>query len=87
LDELVYRISLLSACLLAPRGPTRKEKFESIKKLYGLRSKVVHGEKLPEEKIDEAVNDSFHLLKNLLLVSIEKGHAFNQKDFDEAVFF
>jgi hypothetical protein len=48
---------------------------------------VVHGEKLPEEKIDEAVNDSFHLLKNLLLVSIEKGHAFNQKDFDEAVFF
>ena len=45
-SELVYRISLYSACLLAQRGQARKLKFDEVKRLYGLRSKVVHGEKL-----------------------------------------
>ena len=49
-SELVYRISLLSACLLAERGDTRKAKFEQVKKLYGLRSKVVHGEQLTDKE-------------------------------------
>jgi len=85
-SELVYRISLLAACLLAERGDTRKAKFEGVKKLYGLRSKVVHGEQMPDEKIALALNDSYHLLADLLLVSIERGHGLGQEDFDEAVF-
>jgi len=60
-SELVYRISLLSACLLTERGDARKAKFEEIKKLYGLRSKVVHGEQLPDEKVGTALNDSYNL--------------------------
>jgi len=85
-SELVYRISLLSACLLAKRGDTRKAKFEEIKKLYGLRSKVVHGEQLTDEKVASALNDSYHLLADLLLLSINKGHVLGQEDFDQAVF-
>lgn len=84
--ELVYRLSLISACLLVPRGAERKAKFDSVKKLYGFRSKVVHGAELPEDKIFEVVSDSFHLLKDLLLVSVEKGRTLNQKDLDDAVF-
>lgn len=45
-SELVFRISLYSACLLANRGPERKEKFNEVKRLYSLRSKVVHGGKV-----------------------------------------
>ena len=85
-SELVYRISLLSACLLAERGNSRQAKFKSIKTLYGLRSKAVHGEELSDEQIATALEDSFILLRDLLIVSINKGHALNQKDFDEAVF-
>jgi hypothetical protein len=85
-SELVYRISLYSACLLAPRGDPRRAKFDEIKKLYGLRSKVVHGEKLPDEKIHEAMSKSFHLLRDLLLLSVEAGHSLNQEDIDNAVF-
>lgn len=85
-SELVYRISLLSACLLAERGDTRKVKFEEVKKLYGLRSKVVHGEQLTDEKVASALNDSYHLLAGLLLLSINKGHVLDQEDFDQAVF-
>lgn len=86
-SELVYRISLLSASLLAERGDTREAKFEAVKKLYGLRSKVVHGEQLPDEKVATALNDSYHLLADLLLLSIETGHVLGKDDFDRAVFW
>jgi hypothetical protein len=85
-SELVYRISLLSASLLAGRGEMRRTKFEEIKKLYGLRSKAVHGEQLTDEKLAAALDDSFQLLADLLILSINKGHVLNQDDFDEAVF-
>jgi hypothetical protein len=85
-SELVYRLSLLSACLLVERSDERKAKFEAVKKLYDLRSKVVHGEHLPEEKVSSALNDSYQLLADLLLLSITKGHPLGQDDFDRAVF-
>lgn len=84
--ELVYRLSLLSACLLTERGESRKAKFEQVKKLYGLRSKVVHGEQLTDEKVASALNESYELLASLLLLSIDKGHVLGQADFDQAVF-
>ena len=86
-SELVYRISLYAACLLAVRGDARKQKFEEVKKLYGLRSKVVHGEKLSDDKIAQAMSDSFHLLRDLLLLAVHKGHPIMSDDIDEAVFF
>ncbi len=85
-SELVYRISLLSACLLAERGRARKTKFEEVKKLYGLRSKIVHGEPTSDEKIAAAINGSFRLLADLLMATVNKGHVLQQNDFDEAVF-
>ena len=85
-SELVYRISLLSASLLVSRGPERKEKFNEVKQLYGLRSKAVHGEKLTDAKLAEALNGSFLLLADLLMLAVERGHAFSQDDFDRAVF-
>jgi hypothetical protein len=85
-SELVYRISLLAACLLAERGDTRKAKFEEVKKLYALRSKVVHGEQLTDEEVASALNDSYHLLADLLLLAISTGHVLGPEDFDQAVF-
>ena len=85
-SELVYRISLYSACLLTERGEPRKRKFEEVKRLYGHRSKVVHGEKLAEEKIFQAMSDSFHLLRDLLLVAVERGKPITAGDVDDAIF-
>lgn len=42
-DELTLRLSLRVAFLLEETGPKRKELFEFIKKMYKLRSKIVHG--------------------------------------------
>ena len=85
--ELTYRLSLISASLLAPRGSERKTKFDSVKTLYGLRSKVVHGEQLEKDKILEVASDSFHLLKDLLMVSIKRGRTLTQNDIDDAIFY
>lgn len=85
-SELVYRISLYSACLLTQRGLSRKVKFEEVKRLYGMRSKVVHGEKLSDEKITQAMSDSFHLLRDLLLVGVERGKPITVTEVDDSVF-
>jgi hypothetical protein len=86
-SELMYRISLLSASLTAPRGPQRKKRFDDVKNLYGMRSKIVHGDKLSDEKLQLALTLSYHLLRDLLLLSIERGHMLGSDDFDEAVFY
>jgi hypothetical protein len=86
-SELVYRISVLSASLLTDRGNQRKEKFNQIKKLYGARSKIVHGDAIDDEKVVEALNQSYELLSDLLIVSISRGHVLTDADFDQALFF
>ena len=85
-SELVYRISLYSACLLAERGEARRRKFEEVKRLYGIRSKVVHGEKMEDERISQAMSDSYHLLRDLLLLAVERGKPITIADVDDAIF-
>lgn len=86
-SELVYRISLLASSVLIERGQHRKNKFDEIKRLYGIRSKAVHGEALPEEVLIKGMNDSYELLRDLLFWIIAKGCPPTQKDFDKAVFW
>jgi hypothetical protein len=86
-SELVYRISLLAASLTVPRGDGRKKRFEEVKMLYAMRSKIVHGDKVAEGKLGQALTSSYELLRELLLLSITKGHMLGSHDFDEAVFY
>lgn len=85
-SELVYRISTLCASLLAERGAARKARFQAVKRLYGLRSKAVHGEQLSREQLATAMSDSHMLLRELLLLTIEKGRVLGPGDFDDALF-
>lgn len=86
-SELVFRISLLGSSLLTPRGDQRKARFDDIKKLYGLRSKAVHGGQISEEKLLIAMGESYNLLRELLLLAIEKGHTLGTDDFEKALFY
>ena len=85
-SELVFRISLLASAVLTPRGADRKQRFDAIKKLYGVRSKAVHGERLSSDLLSQAMNDSYQLLRDLLLLTVEKGRPLSDNDFDAAVF-
>lgn len=68
--ELSFRLSLYTAKFLAPRSRSRqKALFNSIKKLYSVRSKAVHGGKLKEPM--PAVDESIKLLRKLVLKCAE----------------
>jgi hypothetical protein len=85
-SELVYRISILSASLLEERGEARKSRFQAVKKLYSLRSKAIHGEALSQDRLMSAMSESHRLLRELLLLTIERGRVLNGDDFEDALF-
>ncbi|MBN9398721.1 MAG: hypothetical protein J0I17_00960 ['Candidatus Kapabacteria' thiocyanatum] len=85
-SELVYRVSLYSASLLVERGEARKTKFDKIKRLYSLRSKVIHGEQVSDEDIHKCLTGSFYLLRDLIVYSIEQGRHISDHEIDDAVF-
>ena len=85
-SELVYRISLLIASLLEPRGIERRNRFNQVRKLYGVRSKAVHGEEVSDEKLTKAMLESFDILSKLLLINVTKGRPFTQDDFEQVIF-
>ena len=82
-SELVYRVSLCVATVLAPRGPQRIAEFKRVKALYATRSKAVHGEPISEEKLFAAVHDSFEVLRVLLLDVVQRGGVRSEADFCE----
>lgn len=84
--ELVHRISLNCACLLAKRGPDRTKKFHQVKALYDLRSKAVHGAALTDEQLVEGISGSFELLSGLLMNAIALGRLPKSADLDRFVF-
>jgi hypothetical protein len=85
-SELVFRISLLCAFLLEPPGENRRQKFQAVKKLYGIRSKAVHGDELSEERLYEGMGNSFELLRDLLLRVVERGAELSEDDIDHIIF-
>lgn len=80
-SELVYRVSLLGSTVLAPRGPQRVASFKRVKETYGIRSKAVHGEPVPQERLEKGVNDSYEILRALLLDAVERGKLRNEEDY------
>ena len=86
-SELVFRISLYSATLLEARGEHRKERFNQVKKLYSMRSKVVHGEKVSDADMQMTLHESFFLLRELLLLCAKNQRVISNTDIDSSLFF
>jgi hypothetical protein len=80
-SELIHRVSLFAAAVLMPRGQGRVSEFKRVKKLYGMRSKGVHGEPLKEEELLDALQQSYELLRSLLLDCISRGSVRGEDDY------
>ena len=61
-------------------------RFASVKKLYGIRSKAVHGDSLSEKQLTEGTAQSFELLRSLLLLCIDQERDPTEDDINRAVF-
>ena len=81
--EISYRLPLLAALMLQPRGEDCKELRNQIKKLYSQRSKAIHGQEFKNAK--EHVDNVRQLLAKLLTKIIEDGHLPTKQDFDDLV--
>ncbi len=84
-SELVYRISLMTSTVLAPRGEQLLQAFAKVRGLYGIRSKAVHGEVLSDEKLTGALDDSFNILRHLLLDAVERGSVRTVADYESEI--
>jgi hypothetical protein len=84
--ELVYRLSVYSAALLAVRGPERTAMYTRVKKLYGIRSKAVHGDEVTTEQLMKGAAESFEILRSLLMLAINCGRVPTEGDIHQALF-
>lgn len=80
-SELIHRTSLFAATVLVPRGEGRVTEFKRVKKLYGMRSKAVHGEPLKDEELVDALQQSYEVLRSLLLDAINRGAVRSEDDY------
>lgn len=85
-SELRFRLAVLIASILEPRGNSRKEAYRMIKKLYDVRSKAVHGSPLTNARISEHIVEVRKLLSRLLCLFIESGKLMSENYIDELVF-
>lgn len=85
-QELRYRISLMAASVLLPRGRERQARFQTVKKLYDIRSKAVHGDdEVKSDALRSATCDSFELLRDLLKVNANAGRILTPGEYEAAI--
>ena len=83
--EVAYRVSIGLASLLQARGPARKAKFKAVRELYDLRSKIVHGDPVESDKLFKALADSYDLLREMLILTIERGAPFTKQEVEDVI--
>lgn len=72
-SEITYRLSLRAANVLRTTTDERVELFRRIKRLYGTRSKVVHGGQVTRQRLADDAAESKELLRAAILAWLESG--------------
>ena len=84
--ELRFRISAAIARLLEIKKDSQISRFKSVRKLYDLRSKCVHGAPMSDIDQKNAASDSLDLLCELLIFFISRGAMIDKADMDYVFF-
>jgi hypothetical protein len=85
--ELTFRLALYIAVITETVGEKRYEKFERVKKLYDIRSKIVHGSELADEKIASHIREASRILGHLLVIFAENGEVVERKEIEKFLLF
>ena len=84
-QELRFRVSALLAALVEPPGAGRVALYNRIKRLYDVRSKVVHGATLSQEELGEHVAAAQALLADCLIALVELGRVPSSSDLESSL--
>ncbi|MGE8500405.1 MAG: hypothetical protein ACN6O6_23125 [Pseudomonas sp.] len=71
-SEISFRLAIYIATVTEEAGPKRKSAYDKVKKLYGIRSKAVHGGKLTDTQALEHILNIRVILSKILITYIEK---------------
>lgn len=83
--ELRFRLALLAACILEPRGDRRIETYRQMKKMYDVRSKAVHGVAMSEELLIAHIVEARRSLSDMLCKIVEAGKAPSEDDLEQSL--
>lgn len=83
-QELSRRIALHSAILFDGDPAEKAEQFRRVKRAYGIRSKVIHGNAPSKEGLGEAAAFAGEVLLGLLRKVVELGRLPSGAELDEA---
>ena len=84
--ELRFRLATMIAALLEPRGAARRSMYRRVKRLYNVRSRIVHGGKASDEEIAEHIVEVRALLSGLLCQFVEGRKIPSETDIEKLVF-
>lgn len=82
-SELTRRIALYSSIIIPGDQAEKVERFKSIKSLYGIRSKAVHGGKISDAALQDGYDGAAKLLAQLLSRCVEIGRVPSSTELDE----
>ena len=85
-SELRFRLAVVIASVLEPRGEARRTLYQLVKKLYDTRSKAVHGSPLTKVKIEEHILEVRKILSRLLCRFVETGSVPTEEQLEELIF-
>lgn len=91
IGETTYKIATRCSCFIYPPGEARQKTSERLKKLYGERSRILHGDRLnlvgvSNEDIDNLEEYSRQALAKLLTLYAQGQKFKNPNSFDRFVF-
>lgn len=77
--EIVHQISRTSAVICSDDKPTGWAIYNNVKKFYGLRSKIVHGSEVPQEKLNKYFFKVRALVSRVIIELITLNKKFPEK--------
>jgi hypothetical protein len=83
-QELSYRAALRIARFLGEGAEQRVELFKTMKRSYGVRSRVVHGE-LPKADAGQVASDTEEILRRALRAEVTNPGSLNVDRLDAAI--
>ena len=86
--SIIYKVAMRGACLLHATESERCAAFDTIKKFYGYRNKVVHGslgENLTDQRVNELEGMVRSSLQKFLDWQVQQGKTPSGKDIDDLI--
>lgn len=84
-SELRFRLALYISVVTTRMGEGRYKKFKEIQKLYDVRSQIVHGRKIEDEKIGKHIRTVSLLLGHLLYICISSGRILSREEIEKLI--